>query len=113
MNAASMLDRVDARELGSRLKAARTGAEVTQEVAAQCIGAARTTIVAIERGDRRLSRPLEPDYPPPRRIQRAQVPEQAELARMPRLGRIETFTGCRRPVQPGISPFSPPSRRSV
>jgi hypothetical protein len=30
--------------------------------------------------ERRLGRPLEPDYPPPRRIQRAQVPEQAEDA---------------------------------
>jgi Zn-dependent peptidase ImmA (M78 family)/DNA-binding XRE family transcriptional regulator len=146
MNAPGMLERVDARELGRRLKAARTAAEVTQEVAAERIGAARTTIVAIERGDRRLSseellalcelygvsvgqmlragavqvdlapqfrraaqaeadpaaaeatrllqesatryvelerrlgRPLEPDYPPPRRIQRAQVPEQAEDA---------------------------------
>ncbi len=146
MKAPSMLDRIDTRELGSRLKAARTAAEVTQEVAAKRIGAARTTIVAIERGDRRLSgeellalcelygvpvgrlvraesvrvdlapqfrrapqseadpaateasgllqtsavryvelerrlgRPLEPDYPPVRRIQRAQVPEQAEDA---------------------------------
>lgn len=146
MNATGILDRVDPRELGSRLKAARTAAEVTQEVAAGRIGAARTTIVAIERGDRRLSgeellalcelygvgvgrmiragsvrvdptprfrravqaeadpaakdatrllqesatryvelerrlgRPLEPDYPPPRQLQRAQVPEQAEDA---------------------------------
>jgi DNA-binding XRE family transcriptional regulator len=54
MNASGMLDRVDARELGTRLKAARTSAEVTQEVAAERIGAARTTIVAIEHGDRRL-----------------------------------------------------------
>jgi Zn-dependent peptidase ImmA (M78 family)/DNA-binding XRE family transcriptional regulator len=146
MNAPGLLDRADARELGARLKAARTAAEVTQEVAAAHIGAARTTIVAIERGDRRLSseellalcelygvsvgrmlradavrvdlapqfrrtaqaeadpaageatrllqesatryvelerrlgRPLEPDYPPPRRIQRGQAPEQAEDA---------------------------------
>jgi Zn-dependent peptidase ImmA (M78 family)/DNA-binding XRE family transcriptional regulator len=146
MNASSLLSRADARELGARLKAARTAAAVTQEVAAARIGAARTTIVAIERGDRRLAgeellslcdlygvrvgpilradavrvdlepqfrraarsdadpaaveatrllqesatryvelerrlgRPLEPDYPPVRRIQRGQVPEQAEDA---------------------------------
>jgi Zn-dependent peptidase ImmA (M78 family)/DNA-binding XRE family transcriptional regulator len=49
------LERVDPVELGRRLKAARGSARVTQEQAAERIGAARTTVVAIERGDRRLS----------------------------------------------------------
>jgi Zn-dependent peptidase ImmA (M78 family)/DNA-binding XRE family transcriptional regulator len=146
MNTISILDKIDPRALGARLKQARMSADVTQETAAKRIGAARTTIVAIERGDRRLSgeeflalcdlyraspgrvlrsdslsvdlspqfrrlptgaadtqgmevtrvlqdaatryvelerklgRPLQPDYPPPRRIQRGQVAEQAEDA---------------------------------
>lgn len=49
------LQRIDPVELGRRLKAARNAARVTQDQAALCIGAVRTTLVAIERGDRRLS----------------------------------------------------------
>jgi len=49
------LERLDPVELGRRLKAARNAARVTQDQAAERIGAVRTTIVAIERGDRRLS----------------------------------------------------------
>jgi Zn-dependent peptidase ImmA (M78 family)/plasmid maintenance system antidote protein VapI len=41
-------------ELGSRLKAARASAKITQETAAQNIGVARTTIVAIEAGERQI-----------------------------------------------------------
>ncbi len=40
--------------LGTRLKAARTSASITQERAAEAIGAIRTTIVGIEQGTRRL-----------------------------------------------------------
>ena len=49
------LERLEPTELGRRLKAARNAARVTQEQAAAHIGAVRTTVVAIERGDRRLS----------------------------------------------------------
>lgn len=49
------LERVDPVELGRRLKAARNAARATQDQAAERIGATRTTIVAIERGDRRVS----------------------------------------------------------
>ncbi|WP_295429289.1 XRE family transcriptional regulator [uncultured Thiodictyon sp.] len=49
------LERLAPVELGRRLKAARNAARVTQDQAAERIGAVRTTIVAIERGDRRLS----------------------------------------------------------
>ena len=138
------LERLEPAELGRRLKAARNAARVTQEQAAAHIGAVRTTVVAIERGDRRLSaeellrlcdlyatspghllrpeaihvdlalqfrrlpgdgvdqeildvtrtlqelasryvelerrlgRPLEPAYPPVRRLTRSNLPEQAE-----------------------------------
>jgi Zn-dependent peptidase ImmA (M78 family)/DNA-binding XRE family transcriptional regulator len=41
--------------LGSRLKAARTMCRMTQEGAAQALGVARTTIVAIEAGKRQLN----------------------------------------------------------
>ena len=39
-------------ELGMRLRAARSGANLTQDAAAAAIGVARTTLVAIERGQR-------------------------------------------------------------
>ena len=42
-------------ELGRRLRIARASAQYTQEQAARHIGLARTTLVAIERGDRRVS----------------------------------------------------------
>ena len=48
------LERLEPAELGRRLKAARNAARITQEQAAAHIGAVRTTLVAIERGDRRL-----------------------------------------------------------
>lgn len=49
------LERLEPAELGRRLKAARNAARITQEQAAAHIGAVRTTLVAIERGDRRLN----------------------------------------------------------
>jgi Zn-dependent peptidase ImmA (M78 family)/DNA-binding XRE family transcriptional regulator len=50
-----ILARVDPSGLGARLKAARSNARLTQGQAAQHIDIARTTLVAIERGDRRVS----------------------------------------------------------
>ena len=44
---------VDPRDLGARLREARKAAGLTQEAAATHLGAARTTIVAIEKGERR------------------------------------------------------------
>ena len=41
-------------ETGERLRVAREGANVTQAAAASAIGVARTTIVAIEQGERRV-----------------------------------------------------------
>ena len=49
------LARIDSSELGSRLKAARGNAKLTQSQAAKHVGVARTTLVAVERGDRRVS----------------------------------------------------------
>jgi Zn-dependent peptidase ImmA (M78 family)/DNA-binding XRE family transcriptional regulator len=44
-------------DLGERLRSARSGANLTQDVAAASLGIARTTLVAIEKGDR----PVKPD----------------------------------------------------
>jgi Zn-dependent peptidase ImmA (M78 family)/DNA-binding XRE family transcriptional regulator len=52
MNALAQLD---PRELGQRLKTARAAAGLTQEQAARQLGFARTTLVAVERGDRRVA----------------------------------------------------------
>ena len=41
-------------ELGERLRVARDKAKVTQAEAAQLIGAVRTTLVAIEKGERKI-----------------------------------------------------------
>ena len=48
------LDNIDARRLGELLQQARKKVGMTQADAAKVIDAARTTIVAIEKGDRRL-----------------------------------------------------------
>jgi Zn-dependent peptidase ImmA (M78 family) len=47
-------DRLPDREIGERLRIAREGAKLTQAEAAERIGVARTTIVAIEQGQRRV-----------------------------------------------------------
>ena len=52
MNAAA--ERLSDREVGERLKLAREEAGKTQADAASVIGAARTTVVAIEKGQRRI-----------------------------------------------------------
>jgi Zn-dependent peptidase ImmA (M78 family)/transcriptional regulator with XRE-family HTH domain len=49
------LNNIDPRELGQRLKVARTAARLTQEQAARHIDLARTTLIAIERGERRIT----------------------------------------------------------
>lgn len=47
----------DPRELGGRLREARRAAGLTQEVAADELGVARTTLLAIEKGERRIQPP--------------------------------------------------------
>ncbi len=48
------LDRLDPRQLGQRLQAARKARRLTQEEVAEKLGLARTTLVAIEQGTRRI-----------------------------------------------------------
>ncbi|HBB36218.1 MAG TPA: transcriptional regulator [Cyanobacteria bacterium UBA8803] len=52
--ATNILDNIDLRKLGELLQQARKKCNMTQADAAKVIGAARTTIVAIEKGERRL-----------------------------------------------------------
>lgn len=52
--ATNILDNIDLRKLGELLQQARKKCDMTQADAAKVIGAARTTIVAIEKGERRL-----------------------------------------------------------
>ena len=47
------LEQIMPAEAGERLRIAREGAKITQAAAARAIGVARTTIVAIEQGERR------------------------------------------------------------
>lgn len=48
------LEMVSPRLIGERLRQAREGVDVTQAAAAEAIGVARTTLVAIEQGERRI-----------------------------------------------------------
>src|SRR5258706_4911326 len=50
----SALEQLSPAEAGERLRLAREAANVTQAAAASAIGVARTTIVAIEHGERRV-----------------------------------------------------------
>ena len=50
----NVLDHIDLRKLGERLRELRNKCGMTQESAAKVINAARTTMVAIEKGERRL-----------------------------------------------------------
>jgi len=50
----NILDVIDMSELGRELQQARVRKELTQEDAAKIIGVARTTLTAIEKGDRRI-----------------------------------------------------------
>lgn len=47
------VDQILPADAGERLRIAREGAKITQAVAAKAIGVARTTIIAIEQGERR------------------------------------------------------------
>jgi len=49
-----ILNALDPRELGKKLRLARERRGLTQEEAAKAIGVARTTLVAVEKGDRRI-----------------------------------------------------------
>jgi Zn-dependent peptidase ImmA (M78 family)/transcriptional regulator with XRE-family HTH domain len=49
------LQKIDPRILGEKLKSARTDRGLTQNDAADHLGVARTTLVAIEKGDRRIT----------------------------------------------------------
>lgn len=51
----SILEQLDPRVLGSRLQDARKAAGLTQQHVADALGIARTTVVAIEKGERRIS----------------------------------------------------------
>jgi Zn-dependent peptidase ImmA (M78 family)/DNA-binding XRE family transcriptional regulator len=48
------LEQIPLSQTGERLRLAREGADITQEAAAKAIRVARTTIVAIEKGERRV-----------------------------------------------------------
>ncbi|HEY7496048.1 MAG TPA: XRE family transcriptional regulator [Candidatus Tectomicrobia bacterium] len=50
----NILDHIDVRQIGKELQAARKRRGMTQEAAAAVLGVARTTITAIEKGERRL-----------------------------------------------------------
>jgi Zn-dependent peptidase ImmA (M78 family)/DNA-binding XRE family transcriptional regulator len=50
-----LLENIDLKKLGARLQDARRSAALTQEIAAKELGMARTTVVAIEKGERRLT----------------------------------------------------------
>jgi len=50
-----LIDKIDAKLLGSRLSEARRSRGMTQQKVAEEMGMARTTVVAIEKGERRVS----------------------------------------------------------
>lgn len=50
----SALEQIPPAEVGERLRTAREAAKITQSTAAHAIGVARTTVVAIEQGQRRV-----------------------------------------------------------
>lgn len=50
-----MLSEADPKTIGERLRLARLGAALTQQAAADTLGLARTTVVAIENGGRRVT----------------------------------------------------------
>ena len=50
----NILENIDMRQLGKLLQQARKQRGMTQEDAAKLIEASRTTMIAIEKGDRRL-----------------------------------------------------------
>jgi Zn-dependent peptidase ImmA (M78 family)/DNA-binding XRE family transcriptional regulator len=58
MNQAPAFDQIDPQHLGERLQLARKAKSLTQEAVAEHLDVARTTLVAIEKGERRI-RPSE------------------------------------------------------
>jgi Zn-dependent peptidase ImmA (M78 family)/DNA-binding XRE family transcriptional regulator len=50
----SLLEKMNPREVGERLRAARETAQIKQAQAAEAIGVARTTLIAIEQGQRTI-----------------------------------------------------------
>lgn len=52
---AKILEEIDPRVLGARLQDARRSAGLTQQAVADRMGMARTAIVAIEKGERRIA----------------------------------------------------------
>src|ERR1700677_2473322 len=54
-NGANVLEEIDPRVLGARLQDARRSAGLTQQAVADRMEMARTTIVAIEKGERRIT----------------------------------------------------------
>ena len=50
----NILDSIDMRQIGKELQDARKHRGMTQEAAAEVLGVARTTITAIEKGERRI-----------------------------------------------------------
>ena len=50
----NILDSMDMRQVGKELQDARKHSGMTQEAAAEVLGVARTTITAIEKGERRI-----------------------------------------------------------
>src|SRR5947208_2694948 len=52
---AELFNKLDHRQLGERLKDARKARGLTQEAVATTLGILRTTLVAIEKGDRRVT----------------------------------------------------------
>ncbi len=58
MSQPSPLDQIEPQDLGERLQLARRAKNLTQETVAEHLGVARTTLVAIEKGERRI-RPSE------------------------------------------------------
>ena len=92
---ANVLDTIDLRELGQELQRAREKRGMTQQEAAQVINVARTTLTAIEKGDRRI-----------------RAGELISLARA--YGRqVSDFVRPRPPVEPFQVQFRGPYQRAI
>ncbi len=91
----NILDTIDMRELGKELQQARTKKGLTQEDAAKVIEVARTTITAIEKGERRIK-----------------ADELIKLARA--YGRqVSDFVRSRPKIEPFQVQFRGPALRSI
>ncbi len=91
-----LLDNLDHRRLGERLKDARKARGLTQEAVATTLGILRTTLVAIEKGDRRITP--------------AELIEMAKLFGRP----VSEFVSNRTNKEPFVPQFRlPPGQRNV